>query len=80
MGYSPWSHKDLDMTEWLTHTHRVFHASALSFCLDLFLRDPQNESSHLNHPDLMIAALHPPICDYFYFSLPRCLLQLLSPF
>ena len=21
--YSPWSHKELDTTEWLTHTHRL---------------------------------------------------------
>ena len=24
VGYSPWGHKDLDMTEWLsTHTHKL---------------------------------------------------------
>ena len=21
VGYSPWGHKELDTTEWLTHTH-----------------------------------------------------------
>ena len=24
-GYSPWGHKELDMTAWLTHTHKVRH-------------------------------------------------------
>ena len=23
VGYSPWSHKELDMTEWLIHTHSI---------------------------------------------------------
>ena len=25
MGYSPWGHKELDTTEWLTHTHKHTH-------------------------------------------------------
>ena len=23
VGYNPWGHKELDMTEWLTHTHSL---------------------------------------------------------
>ena len=34
MGYSPWSHKELDTPEWLTHRHSALHDSALPFCLD----------------------------------------------
>ena len=37
MGYSPWSHKELDTPEWLTHSHSALHDSALPFCLDLLL-------------------------------------------
>ena len=30
MGYSPQGHKELDMTEWLTHTHtQLFYNVAL---------------------------------------------------
>ena len=35
MGYSPWSHKELDTTEWLTHTSLYYRAGkqwGITFC------------------------------------------------
>ena len=30
-GYSPWDHKELDTTEWLTHTHTRFASKSDDF-------------------------------------------------
>ena len=43
MGYSPWGHKELDMTEWLTQTHTHTHLVTL-----LYLHLPLPGASLLN--------------------------------
>ena len=44
VGYSPWGHRELDKTEWLTHTHTHTHTASYKraiFC--------ENKSSIIKH-------------------------------
>ena len=34
VGYSPWGHKELDMTERLIHTHVVIKKDEITICID----------------------------------------------
>ena len=43
-GYSPWDHKELDTTEWLTHTQARLSSSWLSYVFHPFKADLMSET------------------------------------
>ena len=46
VGYSPWGHRELDTTEWLTYTHTHTHTYTASYKRVTFY---ENKSSIINH-------------------------------
>ena len=73
-GCSPWSHRESDTTEWLTHTHRAFFMVQLSH-----LYMTAGKTTALNIPNTVgkvIALLFTTLSRFVIASLPRsqCLL------
>ena len=46
VGYSLWGHRELDTTEWLTHTHTHTHTHTASYKRVIFC---ENKSSIIKH-------------------------------